>query len=217
MNLNLVQKTAGYIKAKLMNEHTGHDWYHAERVWKMVKRLQKEEGGDLELLELAAILHDIGDYKHYEFNEAKGNLVLRGIMDVLEINQETQDKLMDIIDESQYNGSETKVPTTIEGKILQDADWLDSSGAIGIARIIATGGQIGRIIHDPKRKPRRRLTKADYQHKKKEGTSINYFYEKVFKLAKMMNTKTGRAMSLKREQFVKKYLDEFLAEWELEK
>jgi len=213
----LVQKTANYVKVKLKNEHTGHDWYHAERVWKMAKKLQKEEGGDLELVELSAILHDVGDYKHFGFNEIKGGLVLRGIMDILEIPLETQDKIINIIDEAQYNGNETKAPITVEGKILQDADWLDASGAVGIARIIATGGHIGRVIHDPKRKPRRKLTKADYQHRKKEGTSINYFYEKVFRLAQMMNTKTGRAMAFKREEFVKKYVDQFLAEWELVK
>ena len=69
MPTSLVQKTANYVKVKLKNEHTGHDWYHAERVWKMAKKLQKEEGGDLELVELSAILHDVGDYKHFGFNE----------------------------------------------------------------------------------------------------------------------------------------------------
>jgi uncharacterized protein len=213
----LIQKTAVYVKAKLMKEFSGSDWSHIERVWKMAKRLQKEEGGDLELVELAALLHDLGDYKNYEFNEIKGSLVLHGMMDVLDIDEKDQEKLLKIIDEAQYNGNETKVPPTIEGKILQDADWLEALGAIGIARVFATGGYFRRVIHDPKRKPRKNMSKKDYQLRKQEGTSINYFYEKSFKLVKMMNTKTGREIAKKREQFLKNYIEEFLAECEGEK
>lgn len=213
----LVQQTAAYVKAKLSNEATGHDWYHIERVWKMAKKLHKEEGGNLELIELTCLLHDLGDYKQYEFNEIKGSLVLRGMMDVLGIEKDLEEKIIKIIDESQFNGNETKVPSTLEGKIVQDADWLDALGAIGIARTFATGGYIRRMIHDPKRKPRRKMSKKDYQLRKQEGTSINYFYEKAIKLPKMMNTKTGRAIAMKREQFLRNYIDEFLAEWEGEK
>jgi len=213
----LVQQTAAYVKTKLLNEPTGHDWYHIERVWKMAKRIQKQEGGDLELIELAALLHDLGDYKQYEFNELKGSLILRGMMDVLGIEKEMEEKIIKIIDESQFNGNETKVPSTLEGKIIQDADWLEALGAIGIARTFATGGYIHRIIHDPKRKPRRKMSKRDYQMRKQEGTSVNYFYEKAFKLPKIMNTKTGREIAMKREHFLKNYLDEFQAEWEGER
>jgi uncharacterized protein len=213
----LVQKTALYVKAKLQNEFSGSDWYHIERVWKMAKKIQKEEGGDLNLVELATLLHDLGDYKNYQFNEVKGSLVLHGMMDVLDIDEKDQEKLIKIIDEAQYNGNETKVPTTIEGKILQDADWLEAMGAIGIARIFAVGGHIKRVIYDPKRKPRKTLSKKDYQLRKQEGTSLNYFYEKSFKLVKMMNTKTGREIAKKREQFLKNYIEEFMAECEGER
>lgn len=213
----LVQKTALYVKAKLHNEFSGSDWYHIERVWKMAKKIQKEEGGDLNLVELATLLHDLGDYKNYQFNEVKGSLVLHGMMDVLDIDEKDQEKLIKIIDEAQYNGNETKVPTTIEGKILQDADWLEALGAIGIARIFSVGGHIKRVIYDPKRKPRKTLSKKDYQLRKQEGTSLNYFYEKSFKLVKMMNTKTGREIAKKREQFLKNFIEEFLAECEGER
>ena len=72
MSSELVQKPADYVKLKLYNEPTGHDWYHVERVWRTAKNLQVEEGGDLELLELAALLHDLGDYKHYDLDQSKG-------------------------------------------------------------------------------------------------------------------------------------------------
>lgn len=217
MPSELIKKTAEYVKRKLLNEPTGHDWHHVTRVWKMAKRLQAEEGGDLGIVELAALLHDLGDYKQYEFDELKGIMVLRGMMDILEIESEIQEKILKIVDESQYKGDDTKVPSSLEGKIIQDADWLDAMGAIGIARTFSTGGRIRRMIYDPQRKPRKKLSKADYQHRKTEGTSINYFYEKALKLPAMMNTKTARAMAEKRVKFMEGYIEEFLGEWQGEK
>lgn len=217
MASDLVQRTANYVRLKLLNEPTGHDWLHVERVWRIARRLHKEEGGDLELLELAVLLHDLGDYKQFDFDEKKAALVLRGMMDVLSIEEELQKKIVKIIDEAQYIGSETKSAKTIEGKILQDADWLDALGAIGIARTFATGGRIRRMLYDPKRKPRKKLNRDDYLHRKQEGTSINYFVEKVLKLPTMMNTKTAKEIGQKRAEFIKNYLREFLAEWRGEK
>lgn len=215
---NLVQKTAEYVKQKLMTEHTGHDWYHVERVWNMAKQIQKAEGGNLELIELVVLLHEFENFRQqYQTSDLKGPFILLGMMDVLDIEKDVQDKIVKIIDESQFNGSETMVPSTIEGKIVQDADWLETIGAIGIARIFATGGYIQRMIHDPKRKPRRKMSKKDYQIRKREGTSFNYFYEKAFKLPKLMNTKLGKAIALKREQYLYNFIEEFLAEWEGEK
>ena len=130
----LVKKTAEYVKKKLTGEPTGHDWYHVRRVWTVAEKLQKIEGGNKELIEMAALLHDLGDYKFYGLSEVKGNLVLRGMMGVLEIENEMQDKILKIIEESQYKGEETKIPSSIEGKIIQDADWLDSFTTIERAR-----------------------------------------------------------------------------------
>ncbi len=214
MPRDLVIKTAEYVKAKLINEPTGHDWYHVEHVWRTAKILQREEGGDRQVVELSALLHDLGDYKQYDLNEVKGSFVLRGMMDVLGLNEYLKKRILTIIEEAQYNADETRVPTTIEGKIIQDADWLDALGAVGIARVFATGGKLRRVIHDPSKKVRKKLTKAQYQFKKTEGTSFNYFYEKTLNLPEMMNTKTAKKIAKERAKFVKIFMDQFLAEWE---
>src|SRR3989339_1810417 len=93
MPTELVKKTAEYVKKKLYGEPTGHDWFHVERVWRVAIKLHEQEGGDKELVELSALLHDLGDYKFYGSNEVRGNLVLRGMMDVLEIEVELQEKI----------------------------------------------------------------------------------------------------------------------------
>jgi len=213
MDKNLIEKTADYVRLKLKDEPTGHDWLHVERVWKMAKYLQKKEGGNLELIELAALLHDLGDYKSYEFNEKKGNLVLLGMMDILEVEKDVQEEIIKIVNEAQWNADDTVVPSTLEGKIIQDSDWLDAIGAVGLSRTFTTGGKIGRIIYDPLRKPRAKINKKDYQIKKRESTSINQVYEKILKIPDRLNTKTAKTIAKSRIKFVKYFLEEFFCEW----
>ena len=214
MPTELVKKTLAFVKKQLANEPTGHDYWHVRRVWETAKKIQAVEGGDLELVELAALLHDLGDYKQLEFDEQKGILVLRGMMDVLEIPADFQKKIITIVEDSMFVGDDTISPATLEGKIIQDADWMENLGAIGIARTFATGGRLKRIIHDPDRRPRKRLPRVVYLHKKIEGTSINFFYEKILKLSEMMNTETAKKMAKEKVQFTKIYLDQFLREWD---
>ncbi len=213
----LVRRVAKYVKSQLCKEHTGHDWYHAGRVIKNARILQREEGGDLMLIELSALLHDLGDYKKYDFNETKGNFALDAMMDILEINRHLQEDIMSIVIKSQYKGNETKTPNSIEGRIIQDADWLETLGAIGIARAFATGGQARRMLYDPTIKPRANLSKLDHQRKKTSGTSINYFFEKSLKLPNMMNTPTGKKIARHRVKFLKFYIKQFLSEWDGER
>jgi len=214
MPSELFNKAVDYVKKQMSAEFTGHDWHHVERVLKIARKLQAVEGGDLELIEIGTILHDLGDYKDYEYDEEKARLVLRGMMGVLEVPVDLQEKIEKIVQEIQYRGVDTKTPTSLEAKIIQDADWLDSMGAIGIARTFATGGRIKRALHDPRRKPRNRLKADDYLHRKQEGTSLNYFYEKTLKLPEMMNTETAKRWSIPRVEFAKKYIEQFLTEWE---
>jgi len=214
---SLIKRTEIYVKDKLSGEHTGHDWYHVQRVRRTAMRIQKREGGDAFIVELTALLHDLGDYKKHGFSESKGNLVLDAMMDILEIERDLQKRVLRIVSRSQYKGDETKKPKTLECRIIQDADWLESLGAIGIARTFATGGTIERPIYDPDIKPRKKLSRIAYQKRKHEGTSFNYFYEKTIKLPKMMNTQTGKRIAERRVKFLKIFMEEFLAEWEGER
>ena len=59
----IIKKTEKFVKDKLYGEGTGHDWWHTLRVWQMAKKIGKEEGVDLFVVELASLLHDIADWK----------------------------------------------------------------------------------------------------------------------------------------------------------
>jgi len=212
----LIEKTKNYVRVKLFDEPTGRDWYHVERVRKTAKALQSEEGGELFIIELASLLHDVGDYKKYGFSQRKGDLALDAMMDILEIDNQLQERIMSVVQEAQYNGIETKSPQSIEGRIIQDSDFLECMGAIGVARTFAIGGSFGRPIYNPKRGPREVQSRVDYQKKKFEGTSFNYFYEKSLKLPELMNTKTGKKIALRRVKYLETFIEEFLHEWNSE-
>jgi len=85
-----------------------------------------------------------------------------------------------------HSFSQNKTPESIVGKILQDADRLDALGAIGIARVFATGGSLKRPfynIDDPFCKTRKPDDKI---------WTVDHFYQKLLKLESLMNTKSGK-------------------------
>lgn len=209
----MIAQTVEYVKAKLYNEPSGHDWYHVERVWKTAKKLQAIEGGDLEVIELASLLHNLGDHDFSKLNEKKGSLILFGMMDIIGIDEGLKEKILTVVNESKYGGIETKKPKTIEGMIVQDANFLDTLGAIGVARHFASGGYHGRPIYDPHIKVRKKLSRNAYENEKSKGTSINNFYEKAFRVVDLINTETAKNIAQKKVVYIKEFVDQFLREW----
>lgn len=127
------------------------------------------------------------------------------------VSEETIRKICTIIDEISFKGTDSVQPSTLEGKCVQDADRLDALGAIGIARAFAYGGNHNRAIYDPTSLSKMAMNKEEYQNS--QSSSLNHFYEKLFLLEDMMNTQKGRAIAAKRTQYMKRFVDEFLAEW----
>ena len=211
------QRTSDYVRKRLEHELSGHDWHHVERVWKTAAYLQSKEGGNLKVIELAVLLHSAAERDYKAGTDEKVRpLALSGIIDVLDIEEEFKPLIISIIQLCKFRGSETEKPYSLEGKIVQDANWLDSLGAIGIARNFTAGGYIGRKIYDPDIKPKEDLDPLSFIRSKKERTSVAYFYEKAFLIPDMLNTKTGREIAVKRTAYVKDFIKRFLEEWYLQ-
>ena len=209
MQNELIARTAAYVKEKFENEYSGHDWFHTLRVFRTATRIAEAEGADVETVQLAALLHDVDDRKlSSETYEDKANA--RNFLSENNVDSGRIEGICRIIGEISF--AENCVPSTLEGKCVQDADRLDAIGAIGIARAFAYGGNHHRLMYHPDVKPNLNMSKEEYVNSK--STTVNHFYEKLFKLTDMMNTDTAKAIAREREEFMRGFLAEFLDEWE---
>ena len=206
----LIERAQGYAREKFENEYSGHDYFHTLRVFKMAMRIAEGEGAELEIVQLAALLHDVDDRKispeTYESQANARNFLLTNGVDDGKV-----ERICKIIREISFGGNNS-VPTTLEGQCVQDADRLDAIGAIGIARAFAYGGNHNRHIYHPDIKPNLNMTKEEYV--KSESTTINHFYEKLFNLTARMNTKTAIQIAEAREVYMKEFVAEFMDEWD---
>lgn len=200
-----------FVRDTFHDDYSGHDDFHTLRVYNMAVRIAEQEHADLMTVQLAALLHDVDDIKlspetYGSKDRAAGFLRTHGIPDPM------IKTICDIIDEVSFKGTDSTAPKTIEGKCVQDADRLDAMGAIGIARAFAYGGNHGRIMYDPEIKPAVNMSAGQYQSH--ISTTINHFYEKLFQLKDLMNTDTAKRIAEHREAYMKRYISEFLDEWD---
>jgi uncharacterized protein len=190
-------------------DSSGHDWWHIHRVRNLALKIAETEGGDLFLIEMAALLHDLDDWKII------GDPIVSRVdfwLQNLQIQPEVAGKIYRITQQVSFKGAGVDTfPSSLEAQIVQDADRLDAIGAIGIARTFAYGGSRGRLIFDPAIKPEKH---ADFEaYKKNAGPTINHFYEKLLLLKDRLNTGTAKNMAIRRHSFMETFLEEFFSEW----
>ena len=211
MNKEIIARATAYVKEKFENEYSGHDWFHTLRVFRTATRIAEAEGADVVTVQLAALLHDVDDRKlspetYAEQKNARSFLAENGVEECVIC------EICRIISEVSFVGSDSVVPSTLEGKCVQDADRLDAIGAIGIARAFAYGGNHNRLMYHPDIAPNPNMSKEEYI--KSNSTTVNHFYEKLFKLTDMMNTDTAKLIAKERDEYMKAFIAEFMDEWE---
>lgn len=167
----IINEALIYLKEILGNDVTGHDYFHALRVYKTAILIANEYHANKYIIALAAILHDLDGKKLFN-----GSMHVNRFLSKHQIKE--KDQINEIINHmsfsAQMNG---KTVDTIEGQIVQDADRLEALGAIGIARCFAYGGASQRPI---------------YLGSKDDNSSIAHFYQKLLKLPDLMNTSVGK-------------------------
>ena len=187
---------------KIMDNDPAHDFEHVMRVYSNAKKISKEEKANQKLVLSAALLHDIVSYpkssKRSKFSSIDSAKKSKLILKKYDFTTEEIIIVFDAIVDHSF--SQNKIPQTLEGKILQDADRLDALGSIGIARVFATSGSLNRPfynIDDPfcaKRNPDDNLW------------AVDHFFNKLLKLEFMMNTKSGKIEAKKRTKVLKEFL-----------
>lgn len=210
-----IKSVEKYIEKTFINEGTGHDWFHIDRVRRLALFIQEKEGGNKDLIELSALLHDISDHKFNDGNFEKGGEEAKVILENLKVEKEFIEKVASIVDAISFKGNRVADNMTcLEGKIVQDADRLDAIGAIGIARTFAYGGSVNQPIYEPSVKPTEHYSKEAYQ---KRTHTINHFYEKLLILEERMHTDTAKSIAKERTKLMRNYLDAFYKEWDFNK
>ncbi len=210
--MTLTEKVTARIREQFAGDASGHDWHHVQRVLQTARYLQSKEGGDLELVELAALLHDISDHKlNGGILDAGGTVAYELLID-LGAPEELAGKVRYIVDHISYKGANTPTEMeSLEGRIVQDADRLDAIGALGIARTFAYGGHKGQPMYDPDAAPTLHSSFQEYVNG--NTSTINHFYEKLLLLSDRLNTATAREIGRERHQFMETFLAQFYKEW----
>lgn len=211
--LSIINHTVRFVQDELNDDTSGHDWWHIYRVVKIAQYLYfEEQKGDLFLILMSALLHDIADWK---LNEDP-NVGLKKIqywLEKFELESDIMNSILKTIDEISFKGAKVSdLTTSIETQIVQDADRIDAIGAIGIARAFSYGAVKSQPMHNPSIQPIFHESFSQYQ--KSKTTTINHFYEKLLLLKDRMNTVTAQKIAIKRHHFLQEYLNQFLVEWE---
>jgi uncharacterized protein len=209
----VINQTIEFVKESLKDDHTGHDWTHIERVYNMAISIASKESGDILIVSLAALLHDIKDHKFTGGDSSIGANLAYEFLLKINVDSYVANEVREIVLNMSYKGglNQDKLLSK-EGQIVQDADRLDAIGAIGIARAFTYGGSKGRSMYDPNNQPQSFKNLESYLNN--QSTTINHFYEKLLKLKDLMNTDTARQIARKRHEFMEAFLSQFYKEWE---
>jgi uncharacterized protein len=185
-----------------------HDVSHLHRVWNNVCAIRDKEGGDHQVLLAATLLHDcVAVEKNSPFRASASRLAAARATELLAEmgwDEERTSAVAHAIEAHSYSANIT--PTTLEAKILQDADRLDAIGMVGVARLFYVSGRMGSHLYDP----------ADPQAQRRELNdkrfAVDHFTTKIFTLAQGFQTRTGREMAQVRHERAQRFLREFMEE-----
>ena len=195
----LIEQVTSIVRSRLADQGAGHGFDHIQRVWLTARKLRSICGGNLLVVELAALLHDIGDAKFFDGEERSKEFSIE-IMSQLGVEKVTVDHVAQIVDNISFRKRDSAEVLSLEGQLVQDADRLDALGAIGIVRTIEFGAVFKQPFYD---------SGSVLPSAEAPKTGIGHFHEKLFKLRDLMNTDAGREMAKAREEFMRSFVAQF--------
>lgn len=180
----IIEKAKDYAAKLLGGNCGGHDLQHTLRVYNNALAIAKTEpDADLFIVSIAALLHDVDDYKLFNTTDYRN---ARTFLKENEIPEQQEQQIITTIDSVSFSKNRDRKPLTVEGQIVQDADRLDALGAVGIARTFAYGGEHSRPMEE----------------------TVRHFHEKLLLLKDMMNTDAAKTMAQNRHIYMENYLKE---------
>src|SRR5882724_10212223 len=202
------QLAAKLLDTSTNDEDGAHDLSHIVRVWRNVHLIHRDEGGDLEMLAAAVLLHDCVQVAKDSPLRSKASMLAANEARVRLAALEWEPLRIDTVARAieSHSFSAGVAPTSIEGRILQDADRLDAIGFGGIARCFYTAGRMGSRLYDL----------ADPEAKTRElddaRNALDHFPRKLLTLEGTFKTRTGQELAKERHNRVLEFYRGMLAE-----
>ncbi|WP_208640351.1 HD domain-containing protein [Vibrio aquaticus] len=191
-----------------MVQDPAHDLSHVKRVVNTARELCQQENARLAVVLPAAYLHDCFTFAKNHPDRAKSSTIAAdkatAFLQSIGYPSEYIDDIHHAICAHSYSANIT--PTTLEAKIIQDADRLDALGAIGIARCLQVSAGFGASLYqvDDPFCTDRELDDKNY--------TVDHFYNKLFKLETMMNTESAKKEARKRTAYMEAFLQQLKQE-----
>lgn len=198
---------AAYLEQQ-MSADSAHDMAHIQRVVQMARRLAQAEGADMAVVLPAAWLHDCVTLpknapNRHEASRLAATEAVR-FLQTIDYPEQHLDGIAHAIEAHSFSAN--IVPTTLEAKVVQDADRLDAIGAIGVARCLLVGGALQRPLYHP--------TDPFCEQREPDDLTytIDHFYRKLFKIGQTLHTQAAREEAARRNAFMQAFLDQLRGE-----
>lgn len=206
---SLIEEVKLHCLKTLSDSNGSHNWEHTLRVYNLCAHIGNVERADMQILKIAAYMHDIGrsfqdESKGMICHAQKGAEMAQAFLEKKAISEEKKKNIIHCILAHRFRGNIR--PSTLEAKVLFDADKLDSIGAIGIARAFQFAGEVGAKLHNPDMVPE--STKPYTE----EDTGYREFKVKLCKIKDRMLTKEGKRLAEERHVFMENYFNRFIEE-----
>ena len=188
-----------------------HAWDHTLRVVRLCENIGRAEKVDMDVVRVAALLHDIGRSRQDDTNgrvchALKGAEMAAGMVRDLPLTDGQMRNVLHCIRSHRFRGDQR--PETKEAAVLFDADKLDAIGAVGVARAFLFAGEVGARLHNPDIRPQ------DGRPYSQDDTGYREYRLKLRKIKERMLTDTGRVLAGDRHRFMEEFFTHFLNEYE---
>ena len=214
----MIDKVKECVYLLLGENNDGHGIEHINRVLELSLKFAKNENGDKDIVSLIALLHDVDDYKLFGMDNAENLTNAKKIMSDCNIDINIQNQVCLALNNIGYSKRlKGCCPTTLEGKIVSDADMCDALGANGILRVYTYSMKNGKPFFNKDIFPIEDMTAEKYTRKCADS-SVCHIFEKILKLKDLMLTESGKEEAKTRHQIIVDFLyhlfdEENVPEW----
>lgn len=210
MDGDLKNKLINIAKRKIKYNDPSHDMSHSLRVLSIAEDIGMRERADMEILVPSAIFHDVINYpknhpKRLDSSKESAEYTVKILNRVKFSSKEKIDKIYKSILLCSF--TKAQKPNFIEAAILQDADALESMGAISIMRTFASAGTMNKIFYNKKDPFCKKRNPNDKKY------ALDLFFTRLLVIQDRLHTDRAKQLAIKRVKFLKDFLMEL--EYEL--